>query len=119
MFIKENFSTIHCRIKISFSFTFLALVFLATACGAIDARVTIYPNEEWSALIRITLNPQEAGMVSEGEFSKQAAQWRARGVKYDWHKEKDDVNTVYVFTTEGKGFHLLNEMVFSNRATIV
>lgn len=40
------------------------------------------------------------------------------GVTYEWHKEKDDPNFVYIITAAGKGFDLLNEFLFSGTGSI-
>ncbi|MCX7840896.1 MAG: hypothetical protein N2559_15785 [Anaerolineae bacterium] len=71
--------------------------------------------------MRMILNPQETaqlGSTVEAELSKQAAKWKSQNVRYEWRKEKDDANTVYVITTEGRGWKLLNEMVFNSKASI-
>jgi hypothetical protein len=99
----------------------LVMAWGLVACGTLDARITLYQNQAWQAEIRMTLNAQETdqvGAMVEGELSKQAARWKSQNVRYEWRKEKDGNNTVYVITTEGKGWASLSQVVFDGKARI-
>ncbi len=97
------------------------LLFVLIGCGAVTSDITFYQNEEWKADTTLVLNPQEnaqLGATFEAELQKRAAQAKNEGLTLNWSKSKQDENTAYRITAEGKGWQKLNEFAFSNSLTL-
>jgi len=101
------------------------LVLLLAGCVHIRQEVTLMPDEEWKADVKITFPASTVEQLGEemmqdqdADFEEQTAEAERRGVHAEMEmRTEGNGDVVYSMKLEGSGYDLLNEFVFDSQAT--